>query len=332
MDEPYRGNSTARSGLTARASPAQSLPGGARPCHPSIRGAAREATGPGDTFGNVRSRDLIVGERYRLAPRGRAEVRVLETPSHLTFQARVCVRFESGVKKGETGVVPTVRILEPVRPELAPDPPAPRPRPRLITRQPRAGDNVTWKPTGELLWCVVSIDEADIAEIRTTLFDQEAVRAVPATSLRVTTPERPRLADEPPPDRLRLLANTTQDAARTSTSDSPSARRTATGVDGLLEDIVFSPECVEFYRRRLARDISRSAAADHLRDEVRRKGTLARVRPASEEYIRIRVPGRFEIVLHERPVPGEVTLVTFLRIPKHGRQKRRSTRKGTRAA
>lgn len=289
----------------------------------------RDPTDAPSTFANVRSKDLIVGELYRLRIGSQAIVRVLETPPEMTSRATVRVQFESGVKKGEISVVPSVRILEPVRPELAPDPPAHRHRPRLVapSREPDVGDDVTWAPSGALQWHVQAIDRNGAARIRTELFEQDTVRTVPLAELRVA-PLEPRETGGTPllsllsEEQVTPVEQTVQrvpDSPPTSDADVSGPRRP---VDAFLDDLLFTAECLAFYRRRFAPTVPSRSVAEHLRDELREHGHLVRVRPANEEYIRIRVAGRFDVVLPERPEYGQTLTVRSLRLPKRSRQRR----------
>jgi len=73
--------------------------------------------------------------------------------------------------------------------------------------------------------------------------------------------------------------------------------------EGLVDRLIFSPGCITFYRRCFASGCGAGRAEERLRAELYRAKWL-RKHPA-REYLRLRVPRRFDVVLKKRPVQGE---------------------------
>lgn len=88
-------------------------------------------------------------------------------------------------------------------------------------------------------------------------------------------------------------------------ADVEAAAEVAGPLEGFIARLVFSPEALERYRRRFVKSASPAEAHRRLYQELNRRGKLFR-RPsrapgASKEYLRIRVKGRFDVVLRKRP-------------------------------
>jgi hypothetical protein len=76
-------------------------------------------------------------------------------------------------------------------------------------------------------------------------------------------------------------------------------------LEGFVARLIFSPEALERYRRRFVKSASPAEAHRRLYQELYRRGKLFR-RPfrapgSTKEYLRIRVKGRFDVVLRQRP-------------------------------
>lgn len=276
----------------------------------------------------MRSSDMEVGRRYVIPGSREPEVTVLETPPELRRKGRVVVRFETGVSTGKVKDIPSRTILRPV------DGPAPqrrmrRPRRRLIQidRDPRVGDTVLLDDTGELEWRVEAIDNAARrATVKSVIlsrpqtkiagFDQLQIRP-----LEVLDPGDEQPSPKPPHQRP-------ADPAAPSLAPEKPRRQ----LDELMEDIVFSQNCLAEYHRRLAARVKRKAISEHLREEIRGRGYTIIHHPLLErdEFGRIGVEGRFEFVLPRRPSaddPLTVKRLIFLsgrsRSPKRRRPRRR---------
>lgn len=289
----------------------------------------------------MRSVDMQVGEAYALTGHRPIKVTVLETPPALRRQARVRVRFESGVMAGEIGDVLSRRIASPWDGEM-PHRPSRHAKPHLsvVQRDPQVGDAVTWAATAGLVWSLTEVDaEAALATIDGVVFDQPTSRTVPMNQLRVhvelSEPHRPTdiaIAESPSPVSERLAGPERQDPS-TGHLRPVKPRR---ALDELLDDVLFSEACLRAYRKRYASSQSLAAAGEQLLDEIRRRGFIMEGgRPGSNEYARLRVLGRFDVVLDVHPTPEQPITVEELHYPHRGRYRqanRQSKNRRRRAA
>jgi hypothetical protein len=100
--------------------------------------------------------------------------------------------------------------------------------------------------------------------------------------------------------------------------------------DEVVDRLVFSPGCLNSYRRRFAEKASPVRAEQRLRAELHGAKKYRRNR---EEYLRLRVRGKFEVVLKKRPVPGDLDSSYVHELKFLGPKRRRSRRpSGRRAA
>jgi hypothetical protein len=284
----------------------------------------------------MRSQDMRLGETYVLRGHYETKVTLLQTPPELRRQGRVRVRFESGVKAGEIGELLSRRIAPPLEDIQEPATPY-RPRRRRLTvveRNPEVGDTVTWSATAGLVWTLESLDEQTcLATIVGSIFGQPASRVVPIGQLQVHVDE----LELPIPVEISLL-----DAPPSAPESSQHSRRPQTrehlrpvkprrALDEMLDDVLFSPSCVQAYKQRYARNASPTAANELLREEIRRAGFImdGGVR-GSDEYARLRVPHRFDVVLNAHPTVEQPITVNGLYFPagsKAGKRHRRRQRR-----
>jgi hypothetical protein len=85
--------------------------------------------------------------------------------------------------------------------------------------------------------------------------------------------------------------------------------------EDIVGRLIFSPKLLEFYGRRFARGASAPEAVRRLRAEL---CSARQIRKGhTGEYLRLRVQGRFDVVLEQRPIQGDFKLcyVTKLRLP-----------------
>jgi hypothetical protein len=260
---------------------------------------------------------MTVGETYALSGHRRIKVTYLDTPPEVRAQRRVRVRFETGVTAGRVNDVPTVRIAGPWDRQAVPPsrkPPAQRPSrgPRTVARRARPGDVVVLAQTGELAWTVVAIDEdAGEATIVTEIFGQPDTRTAALDSLQVRVPEPPLPAPSLPAPKAHA-----SDASGETAEEAVARIRPVTPrreLDELMDDVLFTLACLEQYARRLG-SCTPGVANERLRDEVRRAGFILRDENAAGEYARIRVLGRFDIVLPHHPSPETPVHVDRLRL------------------
>jgi hypothetical protein len=259
------------------------------------------------------------GEIYVLHGSRRTKITVLDTPPELRRRARVRVRLESGIKAGEVTDVPSVRIV-PLRgaPKTPEEPSRPRrTRPFAVERTPEVGDSVTWNETGPLVWSLDEFDEeTGQATISGVIFEQPATRTVSIDQLQVCA-EDPKPFAAPiveGPDNPRTPPASRDIGVQPTEHLRPITPRRA--LDELLDDVLFSPACLAAYGRRYAAGVSGAALNERLREEIRRKGfIMRRGLPGGDEYARLRVPRRFDVVLKARPTPESPVTVNELHFP-----------------
>jgi hypothetical protein len=277
---------------------------------------------------------MKVGRSYALEsdrPSGRAKVQLLakEHPR----PGRVQIEFLDGIPKGRRVSVSTRRILHEWEKEK------PKPRPRRPNKQeppPLAvGVSVEWAETGPITWKVTKLDEKrGLATLKGEIFGSRHEREAPLDAIQT-------ISDGPDPERDRQAREAVKKAigeveAPKRTSERAKAKEVvepALPDDAklrLIEQLVFSPELLQAYAKRYARKNERGSGEEQLRRELRRRGKLFRLKPWSKrrkknEYIRVRVPGRYEIVVPESPsedtATGYVTEIVGLRRRRKGRPK-----------
>lgn len=273
---------------------------------------------------------MKIGHAYQLKGRGYRKVTVLETPSEVRSMARVRVRFENGVKAGTVTDLPSRRIDRLWRDEQAQER---RERPGIqgnaplpsIKRPIRSGDTV--KLLGDesgLLWTVEAI-RGQTASLGTTIFGRPSARQVAIADLQVHhEPARPQV--------IRLLDND-----KSETEDRLDKERWAAlnlrpeqpkrDLDRILDQLVFTQACLGIYRRRLAPSLKGSSVAEELREEIRRKGFLMQGDEVpGPEYARLRVWGRFDIVLKALPIKDEAVMIDRLHFPVKRKKSTKRTR------
>jgi hypothetical protein len=275
---------------------------------------------------------MIPGEAYRLEGHRRTKVTVLDTPPELRRQARVRVRFESGIKAGEEGDLPSRRIVAPWEPTQQPrKKPAAGSRRRSPTakRSPQVGDSVMWTETGTIVWTLEALDQkSGEATIRGLIFAQPKTRTVPVEQLELHVEEQPQGGPSPfvegilggdDLDQARHDLESPREPARASLRPEKPRRE----LEVLLENVLFSNACLDAYRRRYAGRLSGQALLNSLRDEILRSGFIMDGGlPRSGEYARLRVPKRFDVVLRTCPTADEPVTITGLHWarPKRKRQ------------
>jgi hypothetical protein len=88
-------------------------------------------------------------------------------------------------------------------------------------------------------------------------------------------------------------------------------------LDRLADRLVFSDKCLQFYSRVFEPQAQPGALAECLRDELRQTGYyLCAGYPDFNKCARLRVPGRFDIVLTCCPPDGEPIRVDGLSVAK----------------
>lgn len=246
----------------------------------------------------------------------------METPAEVRSKARVRVRFENGVKAGTITNLPSRRIARPWREEPEERPERPESHGEVPPIEPvehavRTGDTVTLlrDETG-LLWTVEAIRE-QVASLRTEIFGRPSTRQVAVDQLQVhEKPQRRQV--------VHLVDDQDADAgARDGALDEKrwvslhlSPQHPKRGLERILDQLVFSQACLRIYGRRLAPHLKGQAVAEGLREEIRRKGFLMRGEEVrGPEYARLRVRGRFDVVLNAPPEPDEAVMIDWIHFP-----------------
>lgn len=269
----------------------------------------------------MRAADMMTGQTY--VTNRELTVTYLETPAAVRAQRRVRVRFEDGIGRGNVRDLPAQNIVRTCKPGPEGKKPGPK-RPEAertiikLTRTPRIGDNVVVEAAGELRWAIEAIDaERGEATITTPIFGQPQTKTAPLNALTVCEERRPsmpsslalpveaqppKLADPDPRPRQQTQAPT---------------HRLTKPIDTFMERLIFTPRCLVEAKRRLG--FHQRDPAEQLREEVRRDGVL--FKRGHGDYICIRVPKRFDIVLTERPGEDELVDIDRLSYPAPKRHK-----------
>jgi hypothetical protein len=280
----------------------------------------------------VRYDDIQVGKAYVLTRSERVKVTVLAREPN----TKLLVRFENGIKAGETRLLASRALArlwgtEPTRRPYAPSNAVRRALEQIAEEEAAEADlglavgdivRIAGAKT-PLEWSVVAIDGEERVTIRTTIFEQEHTRVVAVSALeRRLTPRAPLTldwnyvaADEPD-----LLS----DEERKERLRPVIPRRE---LDEIMDNVLFTGGCLVSYGRGYARGVSGPALNDRLRDEIKRRGFL--LREKAGEYGRIRVMHRFDIVLAERPTDERPASVERLVFPAARRQRRRVKRRSS---
>ena len=271
----------------------------------------------------MRSHEMKIGCTYELKGRGSRKVTILETPAEVRSKARVRVRFENGVKAGTITDLPSRRIARPrgEGPEERLEklegqggvPPA-----EPVERPVRSGDTVTLlRDESGLLWTVEAV-RGQVASLRTEIFGRPSTRQVAVDQLQV---------HEQPQRQQAVHLVDLQDVDAGARGDALDEKRWVSlhlspqqpkrDLERILDQIVFSQACLYIYGRRLAPHLKGQAAvAESLREEIRRKGFLMRGEEVrGSEYARLRVQGRFDVVLNAPPGPDEAVMVNWIHFP-----------------
>jgi hypothetical protein len=281
----------------------------------------------------VRAADMKTGQTY-LTNRG-LTVTYLDTPDAVRAQQRVRVRFADGIGRGNVRDLPTrniVRACKPCPEDKKPSPQRTVAVPTIVklTRTPQVGDNVIVEVAGELRWTIEAIDaERGEATITTPIFGEPQTKTAPLNALTVCEERKPsmprslaRPVEAQPPKSAKFDPRPRQQPP-------PPTHRLAKPTDTFMERLIFTPRCLAEAKKRL--DLRQHDPAEQLREEVRRDGVL--VKRGHGEYIRVRVPKRFDIVFTERPGEDELVDIDRLRYPartnrkdaskqQHGRRQR----------
>lgn len=269
--------------------------------------------------------DMKLGARY-VTSRG-LTVTYLETSEDVRGAGRVTVRFEDGLLGGDVRELGVRSIVRPVDAADLPQRRKRKPPPVVfaLNRKPRVGDTTLRR--GSLFeWTVTAIDADGKATVTTRIFDQPRTDTVPLQNLRVVVPNRsagplaelwPIPPKPAPPKPAALVAVAVADYEEDDPGpDDPVGR--------LMARVTFTEGCLNDASNRLG--IPKREVLDFIRDEARNRGKVVRVPGRPEEYVRVRVPGRFDVPLPREAQSGadfDVERLEF-RGARRGREQRQS--------
>lgn len=173
---------------------------------------------------------------------------------------------------------------------------------------------MTYSATGPLEWTVIEVDEERaVAKVVSVVMTRRQERELPLAELKVvdslSNRHRPRDASAGYQGYPRVNASKPREKAPRRSHRLHAVDGGVPLLDRILECIVFSPECLEQYRREFEPDVPWRDIAKRLHREVRNHGRL--VRRGHREYVRIRTP-RFDIPIARRPTGTEAIVVTTL--------------------
>lgn len=210
-------------------------------------------------------------------------------------------------------------------------PAAPRtPRRPLLRLEwpPRIGDVVQIKGAGKLEWIVTGIT-GDSYELETDVFTRRQRRTEPLENLEPSNSSQG--AERVAPDELIeqvLPPSAVEEEGDGEVQSFAAVEASGEGaLTGIVDSLWFSLSCLDQYQRLFARKLSGEQLSASLRRTLLQDGELVRRRHgapgAKDEYLRIRVPRRFDIILRKSPSAGEGVMVERL-IDKRRRPRRRA--------
>jgi hypothetical protein len=240
----------------------------------------------------------------------------------------VRVRIEGGVGKGREREVPSISIhplpgVEPVpkksrrRSQAPPGPPAPD------GWTPSPGEVVTWAQTLDLRLTVSEVDvDEGAATIEGKVFGIQETYKAPIRELHPLPPAVELVADEDVDQRLE--DRLPEKVGRNGAPREPLNIEPVAEDEDIAERLVFAPKLLDFYRRRFASDASARSVESRLRTELRNAELIRKQHTG--EYLRLRVKGRFDVVLERRPGPDDFKscYVTRLTLPSKKRRVRKA--------
>jgi hypothetical protein len=252
---------------------------------------------------------MKVGEVYVMqrGPSRRAlTVTLLDTVTDSGVRGRVLVRVEDGVGRGREIEAPTSSLhplyeQESQQPATADKPSESRPQTAPEGWMPTCRESVTWERTGGIIFEVRQLTRgAALIEGELLGVPQEFKAPLSELAPAVVAPPAPRSA----------LSIVEVDDSDLKMEEGPGVGDAAVSPlraveppsDDWVEELIFSPKCIAFYRGRFARRKSIQAAEQKLREELHK---ARKVRPQrGGAYLCLRVGNRFEAILRESPTRG----------------------------
>jgi hypothetical protein len=257
----------------------------------------------------MRKSQMCAGEQYEMqrGPTKRPRLVTLlglDVPSGNSH--RVSVRIEEGIGKGREIEAPSQWIF-PLQKQDVEQNPAAVPALLFATApsgwKPVEGKLVGWSRVGGGRFRVLSVDRfRRIAQIRGEVLGVVQEYDAPFSELVRFREPRLSVVEDDLKDRLTDRLPAAPPKAEHNETSSPTLTQVDDDLDWINE-LLFSPKCLRFYRRRFARGASLAEAEEGLRQELR-GATKVRLRRRKDEYLRLRVPGRFDAILKVSPTTG----------------------------
>lgn len=184
---------------------------------------------------------------------------------------------------------------------------------RQVAWLPKPGEEVECDDTGALRWTVTSVDlKAGEAIITSTPFTRFQARMVLIERLQPAAgPPAPNLKEQKP-SVLALRAalcdpeSPKPQSATLRRQKLPPSKSSNARPGSVADRLLFSESACQQYKRHVEPKCRKGDEAKRMRREIRKNGRTRRVNPGAPgyrrgEYLRYRVPGRFEVILFGSP-------------------------------
>jgi hypothetical protein len=279
----------------------------------------------------VRAVEMQIGQQYEMQRSPTCKTRrvtLLDKDAPSGRSHWVLVRIEEGISAGKEKEVSSQ--------SLYPLPGAPPPRHRKAKKSekperrvplgwmPEQGDAVVWTQTLGSRFTVLSVDPGrGIAWIEGVVMGMIERFDAPVSELSPFEPPALTVFDSEVEERLGDRLPEVRTHRIPLTGKPPSVESTEPDED-VIDRLVFSPNCIRFYRQRFARRCDLRRAEEQLRSELQKAKRLRR--HPRREYLRLRVQRRFDVVLSKRPIQGdfESCYVRRLQLPAKSKRSRRA--------
>jgi len=278
----------------------------------------------------MRKSDMEIGKQYimqRGPTRKPRKVTLLDKSAPSGGSHWVLVRIEEGVGAKREIEAPSASIQPLPGEELPKRSKKRRGAPKRPLQAPSGwvpapGEAVAWTQTLGTRSTVLTVDPArGIARIKGKVMGMLEEFDAPIAELSPYFRELSSVPEEELEDRLDGSLPEKLRAQGSEVGSMPEPVEEA-GED-LVDRLTFSPSCIDFYRRRFARGVSREKAASRLREELRAAKKMRKRHTG--EYLRLRVVGRFDAVLKQSPSLGgfQALYVEGLQLPARPKRKKR---------
>lgn len=251
----------------------------------------------------MRKNEMRVGSQYTMqrGPTKRPlKVTLLAKDVPSAMGNRVMVRMEEGVGTGKEIEAPSSSIRPLPGSQVVKPAPKKRPEPEPVREappgwKPKKDEQVTWEQTLAIPMTVIEVNPSTgVAVVEGWVFGGLNRYEAPISQL---CPIKPKFT---PVDQLPVQHR------RSSSSSAPSStppnkfavKPLLLEDEELIDRLTFAPELIAFYRNKFARRKGLAQAEAQLRREL--EGSEAK-RKHPGQYLTLTVPGKYEIVLRERP-------------------------------